>query len=164
MRSDRFEAFLKANERRIYHYLYHITGNEADTQDLMQAVFLVFYEHIDRIEEGTATAYLYRIAHNKAISHVKQSARYLVTDPVRFQSLAQPASKEPEDYQFLRRALSDLPVKLSTVIHLQYYDKLSYKEIAEQLGISIKAVESLLVRAKKLLRKKIIQENPERSV
>ncbi|MBM4403741.1 MAG: RNA polymerase sigma factor [Candidatus Cloacimonetes bacterium] len=161
MRSEQFEAMLKANERRIYHYLYQLTGNEADTQDLVQAVFYAFYEHIDRIEEGTATAYLYRIAHNKALNHLKKAQRYIVTDPARFRSLAQPGSSEPVDHEPLRKALRELPIKLSAVIHLQYYDKLSYKEIAEQLNISVKAVESLLVRAKKLLRKKILEENPE---
>ena len=164
MRSDQFEPFLKANGRRIYHYLHHLTGNEADTQDLMQAVFLAFYEHIDRIEESTAMAYLYRIAHNKALSHLKQAACYQVTDPDRFRVLSQPPSQEPQDYEFLHCALRELPVKLSTVIHLQYFDGLSYKDIGEHLGISVKAVESLLVRAKKLLREKIIKENPQWSV
>lgn len=44
------------------------------------------------------------------------------------------------------------------MIHLQYYEKLSYKEIAKKLGITVKAVESLLVRAKKQLRKKLLRE------
>jgi len=43
------------------------------------------------------------------------------------------------------------------VIQLQYYEKLSYKDISGALGISMKAVESLLVRAKRILRKKMLQ-------
>jgi RNA polymerase sigma factor (sigma-70 family) len=44
------------------------------------------------------------------------------------------------------------------VIQLQYYESLSYKEISERLGITVKAVESLLVRARKILRKKLVKE------
>ncbi|HNV63248.1 MAG TPA: sigma factor-like helix-turn-helix DNA-binding protein [Candidatus Cloacimonas acidaminovorans] len=47
---------------------------------------------------------------------------------------------------------------MAAVIQLQYYEKMSYKEISATLGISIKAVESLLVRAKRTLRKKILQD------
>ncbi|MBP9038498.1 MAG: hypothetical protein KBF72_02965, partial [Candidatus Syntrophosphaera sp.] len=43
----------------------------------------------------------------------------------------------------------------------QYFDKLSYKEIAEKLGVSVKAVESLLVRAKKRLRKNLMKDRKE---
>jgi RNA polymerase sigma factor (sigma-70 family) len=50
------------------------------------------------------------------------------------------------------------------VIQLQYYEGLSYKDISSQLGISVKAVESLLVRAKKILRKKLVQERREGGV
>ncbi len=159
MRSDQFESFLKANELRIYHYIYQLTGNEADTQDLVQAVFFAFYEHIDRIEEITAVSYLYRIAHNKALTHLKNAGRYISTDPIHFRSLPQQPESSAQDYEILRLAIRDLPVKLATVIHLQYYNKMTYKEIAEQMGLSVKAVESLLVRAKKLLREKILKEN-----
>jgi len=38
---------------------------------------------------------------------------------------------------------------------------MSYKEISEHLGISVKAVESLLVRAKKQLRKKLLKDKSE---
>lgn len=159
MSIERFEPFLIANEKRIYHYLIQILGNESDAQDLVQVVFLAFYEHIDSIEEATAVSYLYRIAHNKSLSYIKVRNKTVLVDPGdfnRFPDNSKPAA-EP-DYTFLKSAISELPHRLSTVIHLQYYEKLSYKEIAAQLGISVKAVETLLVRAKKILRKKIMKD------
>jgi DNA-directed RNA polymerase specialized sigma24 family protein len=53
---------------------------------------------------------------------------------------------------------------MAAVIQLQYIRNLSYKDISERLGISLKAVESLLVRAKRVLRKKISQEKPDNRV
>jgi len=159
MSIESFTAFLTANEKRIYNYLLQLVKSEADAQDLVQNVFIAFYEHIDSIEEATSVSYLYRIAHNKALSFIKQRNRTLLVDPVRFSRLPDTnTSPSEQDYSQLRNAIAELPVRLSTVIHLQYYDGLSYKDISSTLGISVKAVETLLVRAKKILRKKIVKE------
>jgi len=58
----------------------------------------------------------------------------------------------------LIEAIRDLPPRMAAVIQLQYYESLSYKDISDRLGITVKAVESLLVRARKILRKKLVKE------
>ena len=160
MKADEFESFLNTNQNRIYHYLYQMLGNESDAQDVLQTVFISFYEKIDRVEKATAVSYIYKIAYNKALTFIKQKKRYVLHDPVDFANIPDKSAPAAEqDYSLLQTAIRELPIKLATVIHLQYYEKLSYKEISEQLGISFKAVESLLVRAKRILRKKIVQDN-----
>lgn len=159
MITEDFESFLEANEKRIYHYLITLTGNEVDAQDLVQDAFIAFYEHIDRIESATALSYIYRIAHNKAMTFLKQSKRYVSHPREVFESIPDTSNASPAaDYSALKLALSELPIKLATVIHLQYYDRLSYKEIATHLELSVKAVETLIVRAKRILRKKLVQD------
>jgi len=165
MKPESFESFLTANEKRIFNYLLRFVEVDDDANDLVQNVFLAFYDKIHDIEEKTAVAYLYRMAHNMALNWIKHQKKMVLRAPSDFSKLrdkSQPAA-EP-DYAVLHKALQELPVKLSTVIHLQYYDDLSYKDMADKLGISVKAVESLLVRAKKLLRKKIIKENGGKGV
>lgn len=160
MITEEFESFLSENEHRIYHYLVNILGNEADAQDLVQETFIAFYEHIDGIEKARAVAYTYRIAHNKAMNLLKKKKIYSFHPPQDFEHIPDTGfTQNPTDYSALHKALKELPEKLGMVIHLQYYDKLSYKEIAEQTGYSFKAVESLIVRAKKTLRKKLLQES-----
>lgn len=160
MKPESFESFLTQNEKRIYNYLQRFVEVDDDASDLVQNVFIAFYDRLDDIEEKTAVAYLYRMAHNMALNFLKQNKRYILKAPEDFQNVRDHSHAAPEiDYTVLNNAIKELPVKLSTVIHLQYYDNLSYKEISAKLGISVKAVESLLVRAKKLLRKKIMKEN-----
>ncbi len=162
MKKEQFEAFLSANEKRIYHYLLTLVGNDSDANDLVQMVFIAFYEHIDRVDEPTALAYVYRIAHNKSMTFLKQKSRYVTLEPGSFDQLPDQSKGEPaQDYSALHTAIRELPPRLAAVIHLQYFDELSYKDISLKLGISVKAVESLLVRAKKQLRKKIVQDRPE---
>ncbi|MFO7659428.1 MAG: RNA polymerase sigma factor [Candidatus Cloacimonadaceae bacterium] len=165
MKSESFEKFLTDNEKRIHNYLLRFVEVDDDANDLLQNVFLAFYERIGDIEEKTATAYVYRMAHNMALNWIKHQKRMILKAPADFENLRDKSTHNSEpDYSFLNQAIQELPVKLSTVIHLQYYEKLSYKDISAQLGISVKAVESLLVRAKKLLRKKIIQETGGKNV
>ncbi len=162
MRKEQFEEFLRAHEKRIYHYLLTLLGNDSDASDVVQMVFISFYEHIDRVEEATALSYVYRIAYNKSMTFLKQKSRYVSLEPQSFDHLPDNSKTEPEpDYQPLHAAIRALPPRLAGVIQLQYFENLSYKEMSEQLGISVKAVESLLVRAKKLLRKKLLKDRSE---
>ena len=163
MKKESFEAFLSANEKRIFRYLLNLCGNEQDALDVVQSVFIAVYHNLDRIEDTTALAYTYKIAHNKCMTFLRQRSRYVAVDPSAFLNIADKPGEEPEkDYSDLSRAVAALPPRLAAVIQLQYYDKLSYKEISSALGISVKAVESLLVRAKRILRKKIMQDSAGR--
>ncbi len=153
---------MTSHEKRIYRYLLGITANEQDAMDLVQAVFIAIYNKFEQIEESTALAYTYRVAHNKAMTFLKKKSRYLSVDPASFARIPEPTPPQEIDYSDLQKAVAELPPRMASVIQLQYYEKLSYKEISESLGISLKAVESLLVRAKRILRKKIVQGKSER--
>lgn len=160
MKKEHFEAFLSKNENRILRYLIGLCGNEQDALDVLQSVFIAVYKNLDRIEDATALSYTYKIAHNKCITFLKAKSRYVAVDPVYFNSIPDSSGGVAEaDYKELHLAIASLPPKLAAVIQLQYYENLSYKDISAQLGISVKAVESLLVRAKRILRKKMMQGN-----
>lgn len=159
MDKEHFEEFLSEHEQRIYRYLLGIAKNEQDAMDLVQLTFISVYEKFETIREKTALAYVYRVAHNKAMTFLKQKSRYVDIDPtVMAQITKAPEEEEKADYSQLHEEIANLPPRLASVIHLQYYENMSYKEMAESLGISVKAVESLLVRAKRILRKKVLQE------
>ncbi|MCB5252315.1 MAG: RNA polymerase sigma factor [Candidatus Cloacimonadaceae bacterium] len=164
MKKEQFEQFLSDHEKRIFRYLMGITANEQDAMDLVQAVFIAIFENFERIEEPTALSYTYRVAHNKAMTFLKRKSRYISVDPQSFTHIPQPSQPEEVDYSALQKAVAELPPRMAAVIQLQYYEQLSYKEISQHLGISLKAVESLLVRAKRILRKKIMQETQENKV
>ena len=156
-----FEEFLSRHEKRIFRYLMGLTNNEHDAMDLVQAVFISVFQHFERIEEPTALSYTYKIAHNKAMSFLKQRSRYVNLEPEKFNTIPQPPSTNQEvDFSSLNKAVAALPPRLAAVIQLQYYEKMSYKEISQHLGITVKAVETLLVRAKRILRKKMMQGLP----
>ncbi len=165
MKPEQFEVFLTDNEKRIHNYLLRFVEVDDDAQDLVQNVFIAFYDKIRDIDEKTAVAYLYRMAHNMALNWIKQRKRFILKPLEDFQNIPdKPHHSEEPKHEILNKAIQSLPVKLSTVIHMQYYEDLSYKEISGKLNISVKAVESLLVRAKKQLRKDILKESGGKDV
>ena len=64
MKKEHFETFLTANEKRIYNYILTLCANEQDALDIVQTVFIAVYKNLERIDEATALAYTYKIAHN----------------------------------------------------------------------------------------------------
>jgi len=56
----------------------------------------------------------------------------------------------------LEKAISDLPVNQRTAILLRHTEQLSYQRISEIMDVSIGAVESLLVRARRALRRDLV--------
>ncbi len=160
MRTEDFEGFLVENENRIYCYILRFVDVDDDALDLVQNVFIAFYKNIAKIEDKTALAYLYKMAHNMSINWQKQHRRIVLKAPSEFQNV--PGNDHPSpstDYTAVNEAISALPPKLAAVIQLKYFDNLSYKEISSKLSISIKTVDSLLVKAKCILRKYLIVDD-----
>jgi RNA polymerase sigma-70 factor, ECF subfamily len=163
---SKFEVILLENEKRIYHYLLKFVRQTEDAEDLLQAVFISFYNKMEDIDEKAAVVYLYRTAHNKAINHLKANKRYVQTDLEKFDRIPSPSytiATNPRE-EILLQAIRELPPKLAMVVNLQSYENMSYKDIASHLKTTVSAVESLLTRAKKILRKKIMQEMEKRGV
>jgi RNA polymerase sigma-70 factor, ECF subfamily len=162
MEKRSFESILRKENKRIFNYLFKMLRNREDAEDIMQETFVAFHRKMDVINEEALLSYLYRTAHNKALNLIKKRKRhdkfsssyseldYIPEEP-----------KEQEKYaksELVRQAFSLLPKKYSMLLEMQFYRKMSYKEIAATMDISESAVDSRLVRAKKKLKKIISQE------
>lgn len=154
MSPDSFEQFFKDNRNKVYNYLLRFVEINDDAQDLLQEVCIAFYDRIEQIRPETALPYMYSMAHNMALNWRKTQKKHLLRAAGDFDRLPA-AEPKPVSYEVLNAAIAALPVKLATVVHMFYFDKLSYREIGSQLEISVKAVDSLLDRARRKLRRNI---------
>ena len=68
---DAFDAIVKTHQDRIYNFLYRLTGNGADAEDLPQETFLKAFKALARFEGGAEklSSWLFAIAVNAARSH-----------------------------------------------------------------------------------------------
>jgi len=156
-RGDR-EALLEIVERYqrpVFNAAYRIVGNREDAADIAQTTFLKVFEHLERYDAGYKLfSWVYRIAVNESIDHLKHNGRQ---QPFEDDGEAESANPEilAEDGELSRRvqaSLMELPEDYRVVLALRHFSECSYEAIAEILHLPEKTVKSRLYTARQLLR------------
>jgi len=156
-----FEDLFKSHYKRLHAYACTIVKDEIMAEEMVQQVFYKLWEKKDRIQvQQSVTAYLYRSVYHESINylrHVKvksayqSHAAYHTTHPENTSGMA--ALHELE--QKLDTALKELPQQCRTIFQMSRFEELKYREIADQLGLSVKTVENQMGKALRLLRIKL---------
>lgn len=165
MDRNRFEVILRAENKKIFNYLLKILRHREDAEDILQETFMAFYKKMAVVSDESYIPYLFRTAHNKALNLIKIrqkrknfSSNYSDMEHLPDSDNSQPAEEENPNNEIIKRAISRLQSKYALLLEMQFYRKMSYKEIALALDITTGAVDSRLVRAKKKLKKIISQD------
>lgn len=165
MDRNRFEVILRAENKKIFNYLLKILRHREDVEDILQETFIAFHKKMDVVSDESYISYLFRTAHNKALNLIKVrqkkdkfSSNYSEMEHLPSSENSQPTEKENPNNKIIRKAISKLHPKYALLLEMQFYRKMSYKEIALALDITAGAVDSRLVRAKKKLKKIISQD------
>lgn len=143
-----------------------VLGNAAAAEDVAQEAFIRVWKHASNFEDPAArgarfSTWLYRIVVNLCIDEKRKRSGTALED------IPEPADETPdaegglqqrEQSARVRAALDALPERQRTALVLSFYEDYSNKEAAALMGIGLKALESLLVRARKTLREQLQQE------
>jgi RNA polymerase sigma-70 factor (ECF subfamily) len=174
-----FEVLVRRHQRRVLNLIYRsIGGDPVQAEDVAQEVFLRIWRAAESYEsKAKFTTWIYRIAVNLCLdglkaAHRKQSMVHLHADaehPDEHDELLSACGSTPSPEDLLLAAeqsgrifaaLQSLPANQRMAVVLAKFDGLSYEEISGILDCSVSAVESLLVRAKKTLREKLLLPRP----
>ena len=153
---DAMQRIYKHCSSRVYALMVRIVGSQ-DADDLTQQVFLQMFRKLDQFSGGSKLeTWLFRLATNEALQHLRrkkrQTAQPLVAEP----SASDPSRlMESEKIQMLQAALSRIDPELRAILSLKEEQNLSYREIAESIGIPEGTVGSRLNRARKELREEL---------
>ncbi|WND03684.1 sigma-70 family RNA polymerase sigma factor [Temperatibacter marinus] len=146
-----------------------MTGNRALADDIAQQVFMKIWQYPDRYdpEKAKFSTWFYRVVTNQTLDEIKKKKPLQLPDD--FDQIEQKPSAEEglmtKDQQVLiKQTLESMPDRQKTVMTLTYFEDLSNAEVAQVMEISVKAVESLLVRSRKLLREKLSSRMEQRPV
>jgi RNA polymerase sigma-70 factor, ECF subfamily len=166
-----FQILVDRHQTPVLNLIYRFLGDRQKSEDLAQETFFQVWRSAKAYKgKSKFTTWLYRITVNRCLSEIKSARRKKwlqffrdMTDPKDLQdeSLLD-AAPNAEDLLITRErsrqvsnALQTLPENQRIALILKRYEDLSYEEISSVLGCSIPAVESLLVRAKRTLQKKL---------
>ena len=152
-----FEELVRRYQRPLFGYLYRMCGSPDAAEELAQQAFVRAWQGLGGFRgDASFKTWLYRIATNLAINRVTR--RKPTCDLP--ESLPAPNSSEPAEryarerrIALVREALEQLPADQRAALVLVEYQELSYQDTARALGRSVRAVDSLLVRARRNLRK-----------
>jgi RNA polymerase sigma-70 factor, ECF subfamily len=157
-RPDRtLERLYKKHAGDVYRYALVVLRNPADAEDVTQTTFMNAYRAIERGERPrTPQNWLIAIAHNVCRQRFRQSQRR--PNEVELNESLAEAMEHDEDVvsaEDLRRALGHLAFNQRAALVMRELEGRSYTEIAEILGLSVSAVETLIFRARRALREQL---------
>jgi RNA polymerase sigma factor (sigma-70 family) len=154
-----FERLYQRHVKDVYRYTYALLGERADAEDVTQTAFLNAYRAFKNGERPEKPQnWLIAIAHNVCRQRFRQQQRR--PDEVEFVEAlaAAPEQSEGPSAEDLRRAFSQLPPNQRAALVMRELEGRSYAEIAEVIGISVSALETLLFRARRALREQLEEQ------
>lgn len=169
-----FKALFDLHSSHIYNVCYRMLGNAGDAEEISQDVFLTLWQKAKSVRgDAKLSTWLHRVAVNKSINHRKRGGVFsrikqimsIDTGEVSLaEQLPAPESERPdrelesrEAGEQLAEVMADLPGRQREIYLLHKLEGLSYKEIAEELDITLSSVESLMHRAKQNLQKVMLK-------
>jgi RNA polymerase sigma-70 factor (ECF subfamily) len=182
-----FDRIVAGYQEGVYHFILRTVRDRGRAEDLTQDVFLRVYRSRDRYQPTAGfRTWLFTIASRLALNEiraVRRRRRVLADAGSRgfpatlprgagvendagdaFAAVADPGAETPLDRlerdelaAVLERLVGELPPRQRAAVELQRREELSYREMAEALGVSVMALKSLLVRAREALKDGVLK-------
>ena len=154
--ADATRALYERYANQIFGYCLHQLGSREEAEDAVQSTFLNAFRGLKRgVVPEMEAAWLFKIAHNVCLSRRRSSwRRGRIESPADFElveELAPAPSRRADELIGLQDVLETMPENQRRAILLREWQGLSYHEIADELGLSQSAVETLIFRARRSL-------------
>ena len=145
---------------KLFRYVYTLLCNYQDAEDIVQDVFISAYQGQAGFDGENISAWLYKIAYNKSIDHLRRN------QAVSFQELHEDTSIVEQDYDtgyspVVIRALRQLSNEDRAIVLGRITESLSYTELAQRQGVSEPVLRKRYERAKKKLAEYLLKTESE---
>lgn len=159
-----FGELLDMYSENLIFFINRYVHNVAVAQELSEDVFVELLIHKRRYNFKTSLkTYIFTIARNKAVDYIRKCARhpecayeYIETESDRLTIEDEFLKKEQE--RELHKAIDKLNDDHKTVLHLIYFEDMSYEQAGKVMKKKRKQIENLVYRAKQALRKELTKE------
>lgn len=158
-----FERIYKLYYPKMFGFAKNYILADEDAENIVQDVFLVLWERKEELEIScTLTTYLFTLVKNRCLNFlrhklVEEEYNSQIKEELGFklyslESLDYLYQSEDELQERIQKALATLPERCREIFVKSRIEGLKYKEISEELGISVNTVENQMVTALKKLR------------
>lgn len=170
---DAFEELVNRYQKPVFKIAYRMVGQREEAEDVSQEIFLTVFQKIHQFDPAKKfTPWLYRVAVNTCISRLRRKKKVVLLN------FDDPSSRQIEfdhselddpilhiEQEELRKELAEALLKMPdgyrAMIILRYQLDLTNAEIADTLSITKENVEVKMHRARKLLRKILVEKMAE---
>ncbi len=160
-KKDTFITAINKNQGLIFKVASIYTNNNEDKNDLSQEIIYQLWKSFDTFQQKSSlSTWIYRVALNVAIYHLKTSKRKIKTEPLdkQFLNFHETNNNEIEEkWQLFKQHIDTLNL-LDKGIVLLYLENKSHEEIGQIIGISTSNVGTKLSRIKEKLKQQILKQ------
>ena len=170
------EVLIQKYKSRVYSFIYNKVIDRDITEDIFQDTFIKVIQTLKKgnyREEGKFLPWVLRIAHNLVIDHFRRNKKFTTISPTEEYDIFNFISDESLSVEFqivkeqilldVRKLVDELPEDQREVLLMRIYKEMSFKEIAEDTGVSINTalgrMRYALLNMRKLIEKHQIQLN-----
>ncbi|BDD07438.1 RNA polymerase sigma-70 factor [Aureibacter tunicatorum] len=146
-----FQNLYEAYAPSLLNYVQRKICRPEFAKDVVQVIFMDLWSRRDKIPYQHIKPYLMRAAHNKCTDLIRKNAVEKKHEAsIAYETLLNESSYEQDNEELIlwaEKAVDDLPQRSREIFCMSKYQGLKYREIAEELGVSQKTVETHMRRA-----------------
>lgn len=157
---EAFTELVNRHSRRFFGLAYRLVSNKSDAEDIVQDAFLKLWDRPRLWNPGRQakfTTWFYRVVINLCWDHKKKRRPLSLSedvDPVDANPGQDALLDVHQKQAILEKFIGELPERQQLALNLCFYEGLSNEQAAEIIGVKVKALQSLLMRAKTTLKNK----------
>lgn len=163
-----FNLIFEKYRNRLFAYLFKVTKSKETAEEIVLDVFIKLWHGRETVTEiENLEAFLFRVAHNKAIDFFRAAKRNPTMQQEIWHLITEAISNETADKKLLDKNLEDLvqsavdqlSPQRRKVYYLRNSEDLSYGEIAQQLNLSSNTVRNHLAASVQFIREFLLKNN-----
>ena len=158
----KFDLLFKTYYSQLYYFTFHIVNDEESSKDIVSDVFEYVWSNIDSIETDRAKSFLFTYVKNKSIDYLRSQSiheKCLELYEKLNDKYAELEYNELDERMIaIQSAMNKLTPHTRHILEECYIKRKQYKEVAEELDISVSAVRKHIVKSLKIIREECLNK------